>query len=359
MQSPGNGAFVRNVRNDLVSGGYGVSVLHILPFHDLFLRRKILLEFITDLFKHNRERIFVPFISFSHRTILGLDMMRYSFGMLRMSLFITTRILNLKGVYDLAYGKFLSEGGFGAYYLSKLLSIPFALDLGESYSLERYANNEILKTVLTDASTIFCVSERLCLEALKLGGIKDRIVFAPNSANSDIFYPRDKHECRNILGLEVPCNKLVVCFVGHFINRKGPNRVLEAINFGDEFVGVFLGKGPIEIVGEKVLYAGQVDHDLLPIWLNAADIFVLPTLGEGWCNAIEEAYCCGLPLVVSEIEDVRRQLDKRQAYFFDPKDVYSIYRSLRAAKKNVKNLDITSLNKRSDIILSEILNERN
>ena len=353
-KDPGSGAFVRNVRDDFITKGYGVKVLHIVPLHVLFLKRKIFVEFLSELFQVQKDRIYVPYLSLSHRTFCGIDLMRYTHAMLKLSLYISSRLFKLHSFCDVAYGKFLNEGGIGASYLARFLSVPYCLDLGESYSLLRFENSTELKLVIVQASVIYCVSERLCTEVVKLGGIQKRIVLAPNNADDMKFFPRNRDDCRKILEINVPEDKQVVCFVGHFIERKGPNRVLAALEFGDEFVGVFLGKGPIEIDGEKVLFVGQVNHELLPLWLNAADIFVLPTLGEGWCNAIEEAYSCGLPLVVSDIEDVKKQLGTRQASFCDPNDEYSIYNSLLEAKNFKSVVDLKYSKNRGDIIASKI-----
>jgi glycosyltransferase involved in cell wall biosynthesis len=67
-----------------------------------------------------------------------------------------------------------------------------------------------------------------------------------------------------------------------------------------------------------VLHVGAVPHAELPIWLRAADIFVLPSLGEGMSNAILEALAAGLPVAVSDRPFNRAFLDDDSATFFDP-----------------------------------------
>lgn len=58
-----------------------------------------------------------------------------------------------------------------------------------------------------------------------------------------MIFPLDKRTAREKLGL--PKEKFIVAFTGHFIERKGPMRVLAAIQqAGSNFGGVFLGQGP-------------------------------------------------------------------------------------------------------------------
>jgi teichuronic acid biosynthesis glycosyltransferase TuaC len=54
-------------------------------------------------------------------------------------------------------------------------------------------------------------------------------------------------------------------------------------------------------VADRVRFLGAVPHGELPIVLNAADVFVLPTASEGLANAWVEALACGTPVVTTPI----------------------------------------------------------
>jgi glycosyltransferase involved in cell wall biosynthesis len=73
-----------------------------------------------------------------------------------------------------------------------------------------------------------------------------------------------------------------------------------------------------------VLYQGVVPHEEIPEWLNAADIFVLPTLDEGCSNAILEALFCGLPVISSDLPFNHGILDEQTAILVDPGDVRAL-----------------------------------
>lgn len=55
---------------------------------------------------------------------------------------------------------------------------------------------------------------------------------------------------------------------------------------------------------EKVLFPGYVDHAELPLWYNAAEALVYPSLFEGWGLPVVEAMACGCPTLVSDISSL-------------------------------------------------------
>ncbi len=57
-------------------------------------------------------------------------------------------------------------------------------------------------------------------------------------------------------------------------------------------------------LGQYVLLAGARPHTEIPLWLNAADIFVLPSLNEGNPTVMFEALGCGKPFVGTRVGGV-------------------------------------------------------
>jgi glycosyltransferase involved in cell wall biosynthesis len=183
--------------------------------------------------------------------------------------------------------------------------------------------------VLLDAAGIVSVS-RDNVRFLEETGVAVRtpVRYLPNGFDPRRFTPLDRQECRRRLGL--PAEGAVVAFVGHFIDRKGPLRVLEALAMVEGARGVFIGRGPQVPAGPRVLHADPVLHSELPVWLSASDVFVLPSLAEGLANVTVEAMACGLPLVVSDRPFNRDFLTENEAVFVDPESALSIAEGLRA-----------------------------
>jgi glycosyltransferase involved in cell wall biosynthesis len=57
-------------------------------------------------------------------------------------------------------------------------------------------------------------------------------------------------------------------------------------------------------------------------------MFVLPTLHEGNNNSIIEAMACGLPIISSDIPEVRSQCDPSFSILVNPMDVSAIRNSI-------------------------------
>jgi len=105
----------------------------------------------------------------------------------------------------------------------------------------------------------------------------------------------------------------VVFSLGHLIERKGFQYLIEAmkdvINQRDDVICFIGGGGPLKNKLEKIINkAGLVEHvkligkvpdDKLKYWMNAADLFVLPSLSESFGLVVLEALAVGTPVVAT------------------------------------------------------------
>lgn len=229
------------------------------------------------------------------------------------------------------YGHFIYLNGLTAAILAKRFNSKSVIACGEnSNRLHRnskpYATGmkyHNWKKILEDVNGIICVStenERLLIENGFISN-KKRTCVIPNGANTSVFNRMDRTSARK--KLSIGNDDFVVAFVGAFIERKGNERVDAAVTGLDHVKTIFIGKGDFTPKSNCV-FCGTVKHDELPKYLSAADVFVLPTTGEGCCNAIVEAICCGLPVISSKGSFNDDLLDENMSIRVDPENIGEI-----------------------------------
>jgi glycosyltransferase involved in cell wall biosynthesis len=109
---------------------------------------------------------------------------------------------------------------------------------------------------------------------------------------------------------------ITVGSVGRLIEQKNYSRLLEAFDLlrhssEREIRLVIVGNGNERDVietkinrlglGQHVVLTGEVDRDEVYAALHSFDLFVVPSLWEGFCNAAVEAMTVALPIVCSDI----------------------------------------------------------
>ncbi|HHX45112.1 MAG TPA: glycosyltransferase family 4 protein [Chloroflexi bacterium] len=79
---------------------------------------------------------------------------------------------------------------------------------------------------------------------------------------------------------------------------------------------------------EAVLLPGFVPQDELPLWYNAADLFVYPAIYEGFGIPPLEAMACGVPVIVSDRSSLPEVVGGA-GVVVDPDDVEGLARAMR------------------------------
>jgi len=154
-----------------------------------------------------------------------------------------------------------------------------------------------------------------------------KVVVVPNAVDTNVFFPIRKQSplsarVKNLRrGLGIGEGDVVIGTVGHMSRQKGQKFLVEAIPLVrlryPRAKFVFVGKGELRKnlqkqaralgVEEAVRFAG-IRKDV-PILLNCFDVFVLPSLWEGFGTALIEALACGAPVVATEVGGIPEVID--------------------------------------------------
>lgn len=137
-------------------------------------------------------------------------------------------------------------------------------------------------------------------------------VFRVSNGFSTIFQPMDGMACRATLGL--PSDRRILLSVGNLEVIKGHRYLLSAIRDivqeQPDLLCVIVGSGPERAALERqiideglsgyVMMVGNKPHGDIPLWMNACDLFVLPSLNESFGVVQIEAMACGKPVVATD-----------------------------------------------------------
>ena len=269
---------------------------------------------------------------------------------------------------DAIYGHFWPSA-FEGYDYSKRHNIPLFVATGESVISDTFSFNKAVEPFCNSVKGVICVSSKNKEESLKMGlTTADKCVVIPNAVDTTTFRLLDRAECRRKLNISQ--DAFLVSFVGWFNNRKGVLRVSDAIKKTKDsaIYSIFIGSGDLDPDCDGIVFKGAVAHEDIPIYLNASDVFVLPTLQEGCCNAIVEALSCGLPVISSDRSFNWDILDESNALLVDPENVEQISLAIerlhtdekmrkQLAEGALKKAEMLSMRNRAERIESFIKNK--
>jgi len=95
---------------------------------------------------------------------------------------------------------------------------------------------------------------------------------------------------------------------------------------------------------EDIFVLGNVSEDMIPDLYNAGDVFVFPSLKEGWGLVVLEAMASGLPVIASDIEPLKEFLeDGNNSLLVSPMDFITLSEGIiRILEDDVLNKKLKS-----------------
>lgn len=217
------------------------------------------------------------------------------------------RILKKHPEYDSVYFNLLDAGGVVTALVPWLMGRKIIVH-SHNGDTDKIKLHKRCKKMLSRITKGYVACSGTAARYMFTEKVQDKVLIIPNAIDVDryMYQPGLREEKRRELGIQ---DKFVVCHVGRITRQKNPYRVLdifEELNKREpDSILLYVGNGDM---GEEIkAYISKKELPVvllgvrndIPELMNAADVFLLPSLYEGFPIVAVEAQCQGLPTVMS------------------------------------------------------------
>ena len=206
--------------------------------------------------------------------------------------------------------------------------------------LQQIAYGTLGKLILRNASRVVFINQRVkdWFETQNHFQRSGRLV--PNGVDHKLFHPAGGDERRQFRAkLGFPDGQVVVLFVGRFTEKKGLHLLQQVAETHPDLLFQLVGIGeshPEDWALPNIRVLPPQSQMLLREFYVAADVFFLPSVGEGFPLAVQEALSCGLPAAVSE--EISAFLPGAPLIPLEVSDISAVTRSLDGLLTNPDHL---------------------
>lgn len=197
--------------------------------------------------------------------------------------------------------------------------IPYTLPetVGKSYLLKFLKE---IPSIISSTDGIITVSDFSKKDILRLFPINENKIFVTPLAADSMYCKMDKEYCSNYVKNKYNITGNFILYIGGFSKRKNVGTLIKAFkaakeDFNKEHKLVIVGedrddlpklKDMVKLLGleASVIFTGFIKNIELPIFYNASEIFVYPSLYEGFGLPPLEAMSCGIPVITSKVSSI-------------------------------------------------------
>lgn len=246
---------------------------------------------------------------------------------------------------------------------NSIVPMPLAKMLGSRYVVQLNGNplqfyrehkpravawvRRLVSRNLRNASSIVALTEGLKEQVRSDFGVSTtKVHVAPSGSNSELFFPRDRFECRK--NLSIAADAWLAVFTGTFYAYQGIGTLLTALSSPTlrDLQVWLLGDGVMRDAWERkaaviglsqVRFTGQVDYDRVPAFLATADFCLAPfdpERGEVSPLKVLDYIFCARPTVIARIPSVENLIREFPSLLpFEPGNVASLIHALETMLK--------------------------
>jgi glycosyltransferase involved in cell wall biosynthesis len=214
-----------------------------------------------------------------------------------------------------------------------VLCLPYYPGWHPSYGLldllKKMAYTAFVKSALDNADLVIVPSPSLKHLVLRQGVGQERILLTTRFTTN--FERFTSWKSTGVLGRKLKNNQKVLIYHGRLVRLKGLDTLLKAFVLlpRDKFHLILIGRGADEerlkhlaaslgILG-SVSFLGSIPNQKVSDYIGDADVYVFPSLTEGWPKSIIESMLMAKPIVASRIPGVTDLLeDGKSALLFEP-----------------------------------------
>lgn len=328
-----SGTFVANWAKQLIQNGSGVLVFkrdHI-TFGSYIKSFSRILKFYRNPRIYSYEWQGIQVVRQGIHLILPLDYSKSSPKLTYRKIKPTIIDLHKKHSFNIIYLATWGDLSLATSWIAKEINIPYiASAIGDHTTLyydkpeSIYYNFE--KETYLGSKLVICVSSDMKkkVDSMAEGRANSTIFYS--GVDTNVFYRSENSRInyRNRFGFSE--NEFVILFVGRLTERKGIYLLLKAF-------ASLLTKKPsarLLLVGNmiekrkfqramhrhgfenRIILVDGVAHNEIPGYMNAADVFVLPSLMEGLPNVVMEACSCECPVIASAVGGIPELIDDQK-----------------------------------------------
>lgn len=272
--------------------------------------------------------------------------LRFAKAVFPITAFFNALSLDSSNVYNMTWALMANQSAFAALFFKCVRwKTPYFLELQDGRAMKDMTSRRpmlaiiwpLYRSIYIGANKIKAISQFIAAEVKTLG-YKKEIVVIPNAVDVAKFsapVPEEKlAELRTKFGKKD--TDVFLFTASRLVLSRGVEDSIRALSFLPSHVKLLIAGGgedqdklqkivhDTDLV-ERVIFAGHIGHEELPALYQVSDIFVRPSIIEGFGNAFVEAFAAGIPVVATPVGGIPDFLTDGETGLFckvnDPKSV--------------------------------------